>query len=65
MQVHTVCSGAMDRLHAEKDPCVKFDSFRKVWVYLHMDRTPEQFGKLVKLFIYCFICLYIYIYIFF
>ena len=36
-------SGALDRLQAEQpDPCVKFDSARRVWVYLHRGRTEEQ-----------------------
>ena len=44
-QVHGVVSGALDRLHAEKDPCVKFDPIRKVWLYLHKDRAVEEFGN--------------------
>ena len=36
-------SGALDRLQAEQpDPCVKFDSARRLWVYLHRGRTEEQ-----------------------
>ena len=38
-------SGALDRLHYEKDPCVKFDSARKNWIYLHVDRTAEELGE--------------------
>ncbi|KAG7253413.1 hypothetical protein CRUP_000832, partial [Coryphaenoides rupestris] len=34
-QVNTVVSGALDRLHYEKDPCVKYDIGRKLWIYLH------------------------------
>ncbi|XP_066913039.1 nuclear factor related to kappa-B-binding protein-like [Clytia hemisphaerica] len=45
-QIHGVVSGALDRLHAEKDPCVKFDGVRKVWIYLHKFRTKEEFEKL-------------------
>ena len=37
-------SGALDRLHAEKDPCVKYDTTRKLWVYLHRVRSVEEFG---------------------
>lgn len=44
-QVNTVVSGALDRLHYEKDPCVKYDIGRKLWIYLHRDRTEEEFGK--------------------
>ena len=40
-----VVSGALDRLHYEKDPCVKFDSARKNWIYLHGDRTAEELGR--------------------
>lgn len=39
-------SGALDRLHNEKDPSVKFDSTRKLWVYLHRNRSMRDFGKL-------------------
>ncbi|XP_046853373.1 nuclear factor related to kappa-B-binding protein-like isoform X2 [Xenia sp. Carnegie-2017] len=45
-QIHTVVSGALDRLHYEKDPCVKYDNARKVWIYLHKTRTIEEFEKL-------------------
>lgn len=60
MKIHTVVSGALDRLHYERDPCVKYDSNRKVWIYLHRDRSEEEFGKIwrserAKLFDY-FIC---------
>lgn len=37
-------SGALDRLHYEKDPCVKYDIGRKLWIYLHRDRSEEEFG---------------------
>uniref|UniRef100_A0A4W5R1H3 Nuclear factor related to kappa-B-binding protein n=1 Tax=Hucho hucho TaxID=62062 RepID=A0A4W5R1H3_9TELE len=42
-QVNTVVSGALDRLHYEKDPCVKYDIVRKLWIYLHRDRGQEEF----------------------
>lgn len=45
-QIHTVVSGALDRLHYERDPCVKYDSNRKVWIYLHRNRTEEEFEKI-------------------
>uniref|UniRef100_A0A8C0FPY7 Nuclear factor related to kappa-B-binding protein n=1 Tax=Bubo bubo TaxID=30461 RepID=A0A8C0FPY7_BUBBB len=47
-QVNTVVSGALDRLHYEKDPCVKYDIGRKLWIYLHRDRSEEEFGKSVQ-----------------
>ncbi|XP_029557104.1 nuclear factor related to kappa-B-binding protein isoform X2 [Salmo trutta] len=45
-QVNTVVSGALDRLHYEKDPCVKYDIVRKLWIYLHRDRGQEEFEKI-------------------
>ncbi|XP_008810520.2 uncharacterized protein LOC103721910 [Phoenix dactylifera] len=42
-QVNQVVSGALDRLHYERDPCVQFDGDRKLWVYLHRDREEEEF----------------------
>ena len=32
-------SGALDRLHQEADACVRYDSERKLWIYLHAQRT--------------------------
>ena len=41
--VANLVSGALDRLQAEQpDPCVRFDSARRLWVYLHRGRTEEQ-----------------------
>ncbi|KAL4230801.1 hypothetical protein ACF0H5_011175 [Mactra antiquata] len=45
-QINVVVSGALDRLHSEKDPCVKYDVNRKVWIYLHRNRTEEEFEKI-------------------
>ncbi|KAL0929140.1 hypothetical protein M5K25_001082 [Dendrobium thyrsiflorum] len=42
-QINQVVSGALDRLHYERDPCVQFDGDRKLWVYLHRDREDEDF----------------------
>ncbi|KAK8959409.1 hypothetical protein KSP40_PGU018280 [Platanthera guangdongensis] len=42
-QLNQVVSGALDRLHYERDPCVQFDGDRKLWVYLHRDREDEDF----------------------
>ena len=44
--LHSVVSGALDRLHYEADPCVKYDSARKVWIYLHRHRTESEFEQL-------------------
>ena len=43
--LHSVVSGALDRLHYEADPCVKYDSTRKVWIYLHRHRSESEFGN--------------------
>ncbi|XP_030294669.1 nuclear factor related to kappa-B-binding protein [Sparus aurata] len=45
-QVNTVVSGALDRLHYEKDPCVKYDIGRKLWIYLHRSRSQEEFERI-------------------
>ncbi|XP_071625049.1 nuclear factor related to kappa-B-binding protein isoform X3 [Heliangelus exortis] len=45
-QVNTVVSGALDRLHYEKDPCVKYDIGRKLWIYLHRGRSEEEFERI-------------------
>ncbi|KAL5984017.1 hypothetical protein ACLOJK_018119 [Asimina triloba] len=42
-QLNQIVSGALDRLHYERDPCVQFDAERKLWVYLHRDREEEDF----------------------
>jgi len=42
-QMNTVVSGALDRLHAEGDPCVKYDAEQKLWIYLHRNRGEEDF----------------------
>ncbi|KAJ4431725.1 hypothetical protein ANN_20327 [Periplaneta americana] len=44
--LHSVVSGALDRLHYETDPCVKYDTKRKIWIYLHRGRTEEEFERL-------------------
>uniref|UniRef100_A0A7N0UM76 DEUBAD domain-containing protein n=1 Tax=Kalanchoe fedtschenkoi TaxID=63787 RepID=A0A7N0UM76_KALFE len=44
-QVTQILSGALDRLHYERDPCVRFEQERKLWVYLHRDRDEEDFDE--------------------
>uniref|UniRef100_A0A2M4CIX1 Putative r-kappa-b n=1 Tax=Anopheles darlingi TaxID=43151 RepID=A0A2M4CIX1_ANODA len=44
--LQTIVSGALDRMHTEHDPCVKYDTKRKMWIYLHRNRTEEEFEKL-------------------
>ena len=46
-QLNNAVSGALDRLHYEKDPCVRYDAPRKVWIYLHRGRTEEDFGMYI------------------
>ena len=35
-------SGSLDRLSAEKDPCVRYDCHYKLWVYLHNGRPVDS-----------------------
>ncbi|KAL9689003.1 hypothetical protein QQ045_033432 [Rhodiola kirilowii] len=42
-QMNQIVSGALDRLHYEHDPCVRYENDRKIWVYLHRERTEEDF----------------------
>ena len=44
-QLSGVVSGAHDRLHYERDPCVRYDVSRKIWVYLHRHRDEADFGE--------------------
>ena len=44
LQLNNAVSGALDRLHYEKDPCVRYDNARKLWIYLHRGRSEEEFG---------------------
>ena len=43
VQISQVVSGALDRLHQESDACVRYDSERKLWAYLHASRTVDDF----------------------
>ena len=47
-QISQVASGALDRLHQEQDPCVTYESERKVWSYLHADRQASDFHALPR-----------------
>ncbi|XP_058836672.1 uncharacterized protein LOC131693122 isoform X2 [Topomyia yanbarensis] len=44
--LQTIVSGALDRMHTEHDPCVKYDTKRKIWIYLHRNRTEKEFEQL-------------------
>ena len=37
-KLSNILSGALDRLHYEDDPCVKYDNEKKLWLYLHQNR---------------------------
>ena len=39
--ISSVVSGALDRLHYEKDPCVQYDQNQKLWKYLHRNRPLD------------------------
>ncbi|XP_029668197.1 nuclear factor related to kappa-B-binding protein-like isoform X1 [Formica exsecta] len=41
--LHSVVSGALDRLHYETDPCVRYYPRRKEWLYLHRGRSESEF----------------------
>jgi len=48
-QISTCVGGALDRMQAEKwDPAVTYDMNRKLWVYLHHDRTLENWKEKAK-----------------
>ncbi|KRX03897.1 hypothetical protein PPERSA_04775 [Pseudocohnilembus persalinus] len=40
-KVNNIVSGALDRLHYTSDPCVKYDLERKLWMYIHKNRTED------------------------
>lgn len=42
--MNSIVSGALDRLHYEQDPCVKYDAERKLWLYLHKYRRIDFEG---------------------
>ena len=43
-KINNIVSGALDRLHYQKDPCVKYDSHHKLWIYLHRNRNLDYPG---------------------
>jgi hypothetical protein len=46
VQLNHLVSGALDRLQGDLDPCVRYDSEQKLWVYLHRLRTVDSFAVL-------------------
>lgn len=44
--LQSIVSGALDRMHTEHDPCVRYDPKRKIWIYLHRNRTEEEFERM-------------------
>ncbi|XRB07959.1 nuclear factor related to kappa-B-binding protein [Pycnococcus provasolii] len=41
--ITSAVSGGLDRLHYEGDPCVRYDTSRRIWVYLHAKRSEDDF----------------------
>ena len=44
--LQTIVSGALDRMHTEQDPCVRYDPKRKIWIYLHRNRSEAEFERM-------------------
>lgn len=44
--LQTIVSGALDRMHTENDSCVRYDPKRKIWIYLHRNRSEEEFERM-------------------
>ncbi|XP_076257336.1 uncharacterized protein LOC143194432 [Rhynchophorus ferrugineus] len=44
--LQSVVSGALDRMHTQWDPCVKYDQKKKIWIYLHRHRTEDDFERI-------------------
>lgn len=44
--IQSIVSGALDRMHTEHDPCIKYDTKRKLWIYVHRNRTEGEFERL-------------------
>ena len=44
-KLSNIVSGALDRLHYESDPCVKYDPEKKMWIYLHKNRGANNSGN--------------------
>ncbi|XP_067641416.1 nuclear factor related to kappa-B-binding protein [Eurosta solidaginis] len=44
--LQTTVSGALDRMHTEHDPCVRYDPKRKIWIYLHRNRSECDFERI-------------------
>lgn len=42
LNLNQVVSGALDRLHYEYDPCVMYDTDKKIWIYLHKGRNIKD-----------------------
>lgn len=44
--IQSIVSGALDRMHTEQDPCIKYDTKRKLWIYVHRNRSEDDFERL-------------------
>ena len=42
----TVVSGALDRLQNDADGPVRYDNNRKIWIYLHRDKSLKQLNSM-------------------
>lgn len=45
-ELHSIVTGALDRMLTEKPPCVKFDESRKIWIYMHRNKNESEFDFL-------------------
>lgn len=44
--IQSIVSGALDRMHTEHDPCIKYDTKQKLWIYVHRNRSEGEFERL-------------------
>lgn len=45
-ELHSIVSGALDRMLTEKPPCVKFNESRKIWIYMQRNKSESEFDFL-------------------
>lgn len=48
-QLNAILARNLDRLHGERDSCVKFDPSRRLWIYLHRNRSEKDFERLHRM----------------
>ncbi|CRK96918.1 CLUMA_CG010308, isoform A [Clunio marinus] len=44
--IQSIVSSALDRMHTEQDPCIKYDTKRKLWIYVHRNRSEMDFERI-------------------